>query len=384
MKGRGRYRRRGQPRPQIQKPLVGVSFEEFKRVLSPVFQRHLKRGIVLSDREVRQEAEKRGIAALPRHLTQFRRSWLSLRRFKEIRAPRSPAFQSVFRARYATLFLDVAFLGDKRHNEGHVGFLLGVELFSTQMAALPIKRRTLEGFEDAIDRLFALSVFRQVTVTLSDREKALYSRTFARRMRAKYGIQLHYLSLRSKSYLAERMIRYLKTRLSALMDANGTKTWTTFLPGLIQRYNRGKVPGTDFRRVDIDARNVHRFLEQQRGLVNYPALLNTSRIHAKSIRNKTWLKRLFKYQDKERVLVSLKVIGGVDKRAFYKPSVHGFFGATVYEVAARFLVTTRSLAVLAGIRRNKSCFKKMSDINTRFFFFFFQYTNSNDWKAGRL
>jgi hypothetical protein len=146
--------------------------------------------------------------------------------------------------------------------------------------------------------------------------------------------------------MAERYIRFIKSRLSACMASLGTKEWHPMLKPLVDRHNGKKIPPTSFRRKDIDSSNFHRFMEQKLGLSDYANFLNSSRINARAIKNERWLKKMFRYREGETVLVSARV----DRQGtlFLKPSVKGYFREGSYSVAERYLATTRDLKLIPG------------------------------------
>ncbi len=132
------------------------------------------------------------------------------------------------------------------------------------------------------------------------------------------------------------------------MESLGTGgRWIDLLQPIVRELNSRKIRGTSFRAKDIDANNAHRFLAEKLNISDVPALLNTLKINARTIKNKRWLKRMFRYERGARVLLSADLVG--KKRGpFRKPSVEGYFAEQPYLVQERFLATTRDLELIPG------------------------------------
>ena len=351
-RGRKRHgKRKGGPPQQYEFENV-TDVERIKAALSRTFERRLKLGVIMSNKELAALAQKKGIHISTNHLLAFKSGYPSLRRFQEIRTSRPAAFQTILRARYGTLMIDTFFMPEKRANSNYVGAMLAVEIFTNQLAAVPLKRRTIEAYENAIQVLFSESIFRQISVILSDRERAMFSKLFAKNIRKKYNIKIVYMRTRSKAYLTERMIRYVKTRLSAAKAANNTSRWLDFLKPVIDEYNKRRVLGTSFRRADVDANNLHQFLEEKYDIADYTSLVNISRVDGRSIENEGWLKSMFKYNVGDSLLVSLKLL---QSGRFPKPSVHGYFSQESYIVTERYLATTKRLTLVPGLTSLNPC-----------------------------
>ncbi len=315
--------------------------------LRPTFLSNIKRGVIMNDRELRATARRKSLPPLSApDIDHFRKQWPHLQRFRDEKRERPRLYQALVRCRFGTAFVDVGFIGEKRHNKGHVGFLLGVEALSGTLGAIAIKRRTLGAFEEAFEKLIRLTQLDSLHLVLCDREVSLYSRVFAERQKARHGLRLRYLKTRSKAYLAERAIRTVKTTLQACMDTLGTKAWVDLLPGCIRGLNSRKVPGTDFAPREVNADNVTEFLKQRWGVANFRALFNTATVNARNISNKEWLRHLFRFELGGRVLVSLRALGR--RGPFHKSSVAGNYAAEIYVVCERFLATSRDLRAVPG------------------------------------
>ena len=281
--------------------------------------------------------------------------------FGEIHSPRPLAFQGGLYLRFATVFIDVAFIGRKSKNDGFIGFVTAVEGISTQLAAVPIKRRTITAFESAIKTLLRETMLSQVVLIIADRESALFSKKFSDFLKKKYGVAIKYLSKRNKSYLAERYNKMLKTRLSRGMRQTKSERWVDLLQPIIRQFNRQYVKGTSFRRKNISAKNVQQFLDEKYKTEDFPSLLNSVKIHSSTILNQKWKKKIFLFEEGERVLLSRAVSGGRGGEGrFPKPSLRGYFDEKVYVITDRFLATTRDLSLIAGL----SCLILMMELRS--------------------
>ncbi len=352
MRKRTRWRRRGSlGSPQKREFETAFNSEgrenRIKEALTPIMKRNLDKGIVLSREQLTASAKLKGLSVSSNEIDRFLDGWPEIKRFKEVRVARPASFQTIMNARYGTLFIDLGFIGEKRYNDGCVGFLLATECHSTQMGVIPIRKKSTEAIERAIEKLFTLTVFHRIVVILADRERAMFSQKFVDSMLRRFGIQLRYLQLRSKSYKAERSIRYIKTALSKAMAVKGTKRWLDFVKPIVDEYNRKLVPGTRFRRSRIESSNFDEFMRQKLGVDSFRALLNSSKISDRTIKNEEWRKAMWKYRMGQTVLVNARLVKD-GKGVFFKPSVHGYFSPRPYVIATRYLSTTKKLSLIPG------------------------------------
>ena len=171
-----------------------------EKYLRPIFVRNLRKGILLTPAEMTKKLETKGFPSAfisSRFFKRFRSNWSALTKFNEIRTPtRAANYMSTFTMRYGHIFVDSGYLGQARYNKGHIGLLLGVEGQTHQMAGVPIKKRTREAFEEAMERLIGMSVFHEVSVIYSDRESAIYSPAFVRKLKRRHGVTLRFLHTR--------------------------------------------------------------------------------------------------------------------------------------------------------------------------------------------
>lgn len=318
--------------------------DEIFKSLSDFFLRQLRRGIVSSQEELRSKAREKGLVLSRLEAEKFLQRWPEIVQFRELRTVRPPSFQSIFRTGMLTYFVDVCFLPFPRKNKGHTGFIVAVECFSRRLAVAPMKRKTEEAFIEAFETMLG-ETMEDVSVVISDREPALMGKKCQSRL-ARHGIRVRFFTRRSKSYLAERIISYLKSLLSRCMAATKSKSWLPLLRPAVQHYNRQKIRGTSFRRNEVNRKTIHRFIEEKMDIPDFRSLLNSSKINAESIKNKDWLKKLFKFEKGERVLVSKRFLG--ERKTFDKPSLLGYFSKTKYVVTDRYLATSKKLLAVPG------------------------------------
>ncbi len=107
------------------------------------------------------------------------------------------------------------------------------------------------------------------------------------------------------------------------------------------------MPGTRFRRSQIDQRNFNEFMNEKLRVPSYRALLNTTRISDKAIKNQDWAKAMWKYNLGETVLANARLVKG-GKGVFFKPSQEGYFSSEPYVIASRYLSTTRKMTLVPG------------------------------------
>ena len=127
--------------------------------------------------------------------------------------------------------------------------------------------------------------------------------------------------------------------------------WTDLLDGIIYTFNSQKIRGTTFKRKDIGEKTYYKFLEEKFGVQNFTSLLNTSKINAKTIKNKKWLNKMFRFKEDQKVLASYKVLNPT--KVFRKISERGYYSDEVYKISSRYLASTKSLDYTPGEKTKK-------------------------------
>ena len=300
-----------------------------------------------SNEEVLAQARKFGVRRPDRQLVDLaRKAYNGAARFKELRRPRPPSYQRVFRVPFRTVFLDLAYMNKKlrRHNGGNAGFLLGVCAHTNLLGAVPFARRDLDSLYKAIGLLLDTSPLSEVVEILTDGETALRSADFRRRLWSERGVRFVVLGSRSKAYKAERYIRYVRTQLSKTMAAEGSKNWIRSLPAVLARHNEARMEGTRFRRVDVDRGSLPEFMEEAYGIPDWHALPGLTRVTDVSLGPAA--DRAFRFERGQRVIADRRLVG--EGGPYPKPSQDGYFSGRAYRVHKRLLATTKDLGMVAS------------------------------------
>jgi hypothetical protein len=238
-------------------------------------------------------------------------------------------------------------------NGGHRYFVMAVEMLSGLWAVAPAKNKTTESFMEAIKAIFQLSPIHSVRVVLSDRESALHSARFVERLRTELGISAQFLQVKNKAYAAELALRWMKVRLTRAMIAKGTRCWTALIDPIVRSHNVERVPGTRYRRVDVNNNSWEEVAAQKleadarRGgggpIEDVTTAFNTGTTSESQIPGEAWKKKLFKFRVGDRVLLSRRSDYREGNKTFPKPSVEGAFGSDTYTVVGAYLRNTRTL-----------------------------------------
>ncbi len=141
----------------------------------------------------------------------------------------------------------------------------------------------------------------------------------------------------------------MKLHLNACMESQNSKNWVSMLPAYLQHYNSQVVPGTTYRRKDINASNFSDFMSQKTGVPNFENFMSTQKVDGESIKNKAWLKKLFAYELGQKVYIAAKLSPGQKTGAFYKATSKGYFNTRdIFKIKKRYLTTTNRLTLLQG------------------------------------
>jgi hypothetical protein len=221
-------------------------------------------------------------------------------------------------------------------NKGSTGFLVAVENFTNKLFAVPSRGKGTKQWLKAISEFVENT--RNVRVILSDRDSVAKSSKFRKRIQQDYNIKWLFLRKGHKAYLAERYVRFLKTKLSQALRQKGGKSWVDFLREICKEYNRSKVEGTSFRRQAVNQANFSQFLSQLLKTKEPELLFNSSK--AGPFVQESWNKKIFKFDLGQKVLIARRANWkSVDDKmkTFTKISTVGGFGKNVYTVGGRQL-----------------------------------------------
>lgn len=240
-------------------------------------------------------------------------------------------------------------------NGALAGFLVGVECVSGKLSVVACRGRTISSFERAITEMIEMN-YGEIHTIVSDRESAFTSLKFRRGIRKKYGISWTFLPNRNKvgrkkglaglgrqllllfpqAYRPERMIRFLKERLSMALRSGAVpkNRWWTLLDGIVSDYNRKFIPGTRLRRSAVNKNNFEECLSQLYKSKDPTMLFHVSTGKSFSPRNR---KRLFALEVGARVLVRADANYKLARSSMDKRSVEGAYGRRSYRVTEQVL-----------------------------------------------
>lgn len=255
---------------------------------------------------------------------------------------RNKKYQTVGVLRSGVFFIDYAEFSkkDSSFNDNKAGFILSVENFTNKLFVIPTKTKGTEDWERAVEQFVDIS--RQVSIIYSDRDAVATSEHFRKKLFDKYGVRWYFLKKGNKSFLAERYIGFVKTKLSQALLYHKTKRWIDFVDPLCQEYNKEKIENTSYTRSSINKTNFDHFLSQFFKTPNPDLLFNSFK--AGPFENKEWNKLAFKFDLGEKVFVARRAnwLETTEKlKTFDKISKIGGFGSTVFTISGRQLRTAK-------------------------------------------
>jgi hypothetical protein len=194
------------------------------------------------------------------------------------------------------------------------------------------KDKTGSSWEEALKNMLETQ-YDNVHLILSDRD-CVASKQFAKMIYEKYRVRWGYLKNRSKAYLAERRLSYVKTKLTELMQANNSNNWIQYLPTICLDYNSQIIKGTKLRRMDITSTNYLTYVNQLYRQSDASMYFNSFSMGKFS---PEMARRVFRYSVGQRVYLSRAANWQQKKSIFSKPSVVGSFGPEIFTVKERSL-----------------------------------------------
>ena len=265
-------------------------------------------------------------------------------KFSEFRRPKK--FQTIGDLRYGDWFIDYAeFRKDLAgSNSNCKGFLVAVENLTNRLFVEPTRAKASEDWQRAIEKF--LDLHGGVRVIRSDRDSVATSAAFREKMEDKFGIRWMFLVKGSKSYLAERYIRFMKTSLSKMLEKTGTKNWVRFVGPVVGAYNEEKIAGTSYRRNRVGLDNFLDFAGQL--LKTKEPELSFNRCRVGPFKQEAINAKIFKFKPGDRVLLAVDADWKSKRSGFYKRSVGGSFSRTGGDGNDRFTVSGRQLKIVKG------------------------------------
>lgn len=315
--------------------------------LRKYFNTRLEKGIISTEAELKHFNKTKKLGVPPDELKQFHRFSVFLTSYEGF-GRKVKKFSSIAILRYSSLMIDFAQFMPKwaPFNKGAVGFILAVEVSTGLLSVLPVSSKHMFQWELAIERILDETPLTRIKMVFSDQESALISQKFVKKMHDLHNISLIYLKKRSKSWKAERNIRFIKRKLTGLLHQTGRRDWTNLLQGLVSHHNSQKVPGTSYRRNQVSPSNFQHFLAQKFKVPDLSLYFNSSKIPDTAFQSKTWLKRIFKFDVGTNVLLRRDI--EEEKETFTKPSIRGTYSTKIYTVKKRFLKNSINLDFVQG------------------------------------
>ena len=228
------------------------------------------------------------------------------------------------------------------HNGGSTGFLVSVENLTNRLFVLPTRGKDTKQWLNSLAQFIEKT--RQVSVVYSDRD-SVASQAFREKMCKDYNIKWYFLKKGHKSYLAERYIGFVKTKLSQALQSDEAlakkKRWVDLVDPLVREYNQQLVPGTKLRRQAVSRENYSSFLAQLFGSPDYD--LQISGRILSPFQSDRWNRLAFAFQLGDRVRVSRKAdwTDPENRKGFKKVSNVGGYGSRLYTVSGRQLRSTK-------------------------------------------
>ena len=328
--------------------------DEIFNLLTKIYNNKKKSGVILTANQLLQYALKKNKNVTKKQVASFLQGQINYSRFVNT-ASRPKRFQSISYPRIGLYFLDYAEYQKKDawHNKGYTGFLVAVENVTNRLFVIPCKGKSTSQWEKAVDEF--IDNVKNVRVIYTDRDAVATSPTFQQKIKALYNIKWYFMVKGSKSYLAERYIRYTKEKLSQACEIKETKNWLQFIKAICDEHNKETIEKTSYTRNAIDKKNFNHFLEQRltttttrnkkkKNIItsNDPTLLfNSARIYG-GFQSDKWNKSIFKFSVGSKVLLANRADWNKKQHAFQKTSQWGTFGTTIYTIIGRQLRSTKN------------------------------------------
>lgn len=298
-----------------------------------------RQGIVLSVKDL-QEYCKQSSAISPKptvaQLTKLRYRWKYIALHARWKKP--PHYVGSSIDRLGNIFVDVGIFKQNLavQNKQRYILLVGTDLLSQKISCIAFPNKSQQSWEKGLVQMIEKD-FPVVRCFVTDRDTAISGEAFQKKIKTKYGVDWVHLRNRSKSFAAERVLRYLKDRLSTALSLNdkGDNRWLSHLDTIVADYNQRLVKGTNIRRQDATKANQMKLLAQKFKVKDFEPIFNTSVVG-------NFSKRMFKaigskYIVGSKVLLSRSANYNLKSDAFTKKSELGSYGKKVYTVTNVFL-----------------------------------------------
>jgi hypothetical protein len=300
-----------------------------------------EKGVILSLPDLKKFAKKSGLSFDREWASKLRSTHKQLARHSKWNKP--PVFVGSSVDKLGNIMLDMAVFMPRLsvHNSGCKYFLMGVDCFSQKIACIPSTKNNQKIWERGVV-LMKEKYFPFVTTVITDRDTSVAGKAFQNAIREAYGITWIHLRSRNKAYKSERMIRFMKERLSTALSLNKDKSWIRHIDEIVDDYNARPITGTDIARSKASKQNYMKILVQKFKFKNPTVRFNTS---VSGNFSKKLGDLLFKFKLGQRVLLALSADYTSSKGTFSKRSVTGAFGSKIYKIYDRFLKSNAKLFV---------------------------------------
>ena len=248
-------------------------------------------------------------------------------------------------AKLGVIFIDLAFYKQEyaKENNGCIGFLCAVDSITQQLFTKPFKKKDINSWHDLVTAIVNESAFDVIRILVSDRESAVLSSKFRKKLLADRGINVVFIANRSKSYFAETFIRHVKKALSRTLaqvkhDNGNHKRWLEKLESITRYFNGKYAHNTKYRRKNIKRTNFNDYLKQLFNAEDASILFNMrGAIDVDQLAPNKWISKAFTLKKGTRVLVHKFALPAVSKEKFIKASVEGQFSNRPKIVHGRLL-----------------------------------------------
>ena len=318
------------------------------------FLKQCKRGILPSRNQLRDYCRKRSIRCTDGQLRSLRYRFKLLAMLSKFKKPLHYMGASFLRP--GNLMIDMAHHSKfPVHNGKAKYFLVGVELVSGKLTCVPSVKKDSRAWEKGI--ISMIKSYGHVGTIISDRDGVAVSTRFKKKLWDRYRIKWSYLKSRSKAFRSERMIGYLRRRISmSLRLDKGNYNWTKKLPAILDSYNSETLPGTSFTRNDIDKSNYIKMWNEKNDSNDASMLFNI----ANGNNFTPWLrKRIFKFPLGSKVLLAREADytagttqneGKKAKSVFLKRSSEGSYTSRTHVVVGHVLKSNAKHFLSAAYR----------------------------------
>ena len=321
--------------------------DDDKKKLRNYFIKRLELGNILTQDELLKYAKKRKLNVGKRYIETLRDRVLPTLLYKQPLKIKS--YQTITVDRLGLLSVDFAYYKPewKSYNKNTVGFLMVNSVIADKRWAIPMKSRKEAEFESALEQICKGDIFPAVRTILSDRESVIASPKFQKKMLDRYGIKFRFIHRYNKAWSSELAIKHTKRELSISLISGGSRKWLKILEEVINSHNRKRIAGTSFSPNDVNSSNFLEFINQLHDVNDATMNFSTNSIDSRNIKNKNWIKKLFKFRIDEKVLASKYSLEG--RKAFGKSSVEGTYSNKPFFIQRAKLRQTKANTLVPGM-----------------------------------